>query len=120
MALSFTGPAEAVIFGPAVDLSRQRNGDMVLTAEVRLESRVAGPVELGFGKDRIDIAPLLHDARIGEWRTIRIRLACFDGETAGLFAVETPFVLGSKTPLSISLADIGLVPHDAEATCPGG
>ncbi|MBD3831745.1 MAG: exo 1,3/1,4-beta-D-glucan glucohydrolase [Brevundimonas sp.] len=118
MALSFTGPAEAVIFGPAVDLSRQRNGDMVLTAGVRLESRVAGPVELGFGKDRIDIAPLLHDTTIGEWRTIRIRLACFDAEAAGLAAVETPFVLGSKAPLRISLADIALVPHDAEATCP--
>jgi len=118
MALSFSGAAEAVIFGPAVDLSRQRNGDMVLTAGVRLESRVAGSLELGFGKDRIDIAPLLHDAKVGEWRTIRIRLACFDAEAAGLTAVETPFVLGSKTPLRLSLADIGLVPHDAEASCP--
>ena len=118
MALSFSGQAEAVIFGPAVDLSRQRNGDMVLTAGVRLESQIAGPVELSFGKDRIDIAPLLQDAKIGEWRTIRIRLACFDAEAAGLTAVETPFILGSKAPLLISLSDIGLVPHDAEATCP--
>ncbi|MNT68935.1 hypothetical protein D3C72_2072050 [compost metagenome] len=90
---------------------------MVLTAGVRLDDAVQGPVELGFGKDRVDIAPLLRDARIGEWRTIRIRLACFDGEAAGLSAVETPFVLGSKAALRISLADIGLVPHDTEATC---
>ena len=118
MALSFAGPAEAVIFGPPVDLSRQRNGDMVLTAAVRLDGAAQGPVELGFGKDRIDIAPLLQEARLGEWKTIRIRLACFDAEAAGLSAVETPFVLGTTTPLRISLADIGLVPHDAEATCP--
>jgi beta-glucosidase len=118
MALSFAGPAEAVIFGPAVDLSRQRNGDMVLAAAVRLDGPAQGPVELGFGKDRIDIAPLLQEATLGEWKTIRIRLACFDAEAAGLSAVETPFVLGTTTPLRISLADIGLVPHDAEATCP--
>lgn len=118
MALSFTGSAEAVVFGPAVDLSRQRNGDMVLTAGVRLDGALQGPVALGFGRDRIDIAPLLQDARVGEWRTIRVRLACFDGEVAGFDAVETPFVIGSQTPLRISLADIGLVPHDAEATCP--
>lgn len=118
MTLSFSGEAEAVIFGPAVDLSRQRNGDMVLTSDVRLDGPLAGPVELGFGKDRVNIAPLLQGSKIGEWRTIRIRLACFNAEAVGLAAVETPFVIASKTALRISLADVGLVPHDAEATCP--
>ena len=33
-------------------------------------------------------------------------------------AVEAPFVLASTTPLALSLADIGLVSHDTEATCP--
>ena len=75
MALNFTGEAEAVIVGPAVDLSRQRNGDMVLTAAVRLDAPASGPIELGFGKDRINIHPLLQDAKVGEWRTIRVRLA---------------------------------------------
>lgn len=118
MALNFTGEAEAVIFGPAVDLSRQRNGDMVLTAAVRLDGPASGPIELGFGKDRINIQPLLQDAKVGEWRTIRVRLACFDATAIGVAAVETPFVLASKVALRLSLADIGLAPHDTAAACP--
>lgn len=118
MALNFTGEAEAVIVGPAVDLSRQRNGDMVLTAAVRLDAPASGPIELGFGKDRINIHPLLQDAKVGEWRTIRVRLACFDATAIGVTAVETPFVLASKVSLRLSLADIGLAPHDTAAACP--
>lgn len=118
MALTFTGQAEAVVFGPAVDLSRQRNGDMVLTTAVRLDAPIAGALQLGFGKDLVDIAPLLRDAKIGEWRTIRVRLACFEAERVGTTAVETPFVISSVSPLRITLADIGLVPNDAEASCP--
>ena len=118
MALAFSGPAQAVIFGQPVDLSRQRNGDMVLAFSVRLDAAPTGPVELGFGQDRIDIAPLLAEGRIGEWRQIRIRLACFDSGRAGVAAVETPFILASAAPLRLSLADIGLVSHDTEATCP--
>lgn len=118
MALTFSGPAQAVIFGQPVDLSRQRNGDMVLAFSARLDAVPTGSVELGFGQDRIDIAPLLAQGRVGEWRQIRVRLACFDAARADVAAVETPFVLASTTPLALSLADIGLVSHDTEATCP--
>ena len=118
MALIFTGPAEAVVFGPQVDLSRHRNGDMVLTTAVRLDAPIAGSVQLGFGKDTVDIAPSLRNAKVGEWRTIRVRLACFDAGRTDTAAVETPFAVKSDVPLRLSMADIGLVPNDIEASCP--
>ena len=118
MALIFTGPAEAVIFGPQVDLSRHRNGDMVLTTAVRLDAPVTGSIQLGFGKDKVDVAPLLRNAKVGEWRTIRVRLACFDAGRTDTAAVETPFAVKSDVPLRLSVADIGLVPNDIEASCP--
>ncbi|QBX37696.1 glycoside hydrolase family 3 protein [Brevundimonas sp. S30B] len=117
MALSFSGPGEAVIFGPAVDLSRQRNGDMVLALSVRLDEAARGPIDLGFGAEHHDIAPLLADAAVGQWRHLRLRLACFDGDAAGVSAVETPFSLRSAEPLRISLADISLTSNDAPAVC---
>ena len=52
MALTFSGPAQAVIFGQPVDLSRQRNGDMVLAFSARLDAVPTGPVELGLNLDR--------------------------------------------------------------------
>ena len=120
MALAFSGPAQAVVFGQPVDLSRQRNGDMALAFSVRLDAALAGPVELGFGQDRIDIAPLLVHGRVGEWRSIKVRLACFDAAQSSAGEVETPFILAAKTPLSISLADIGLTSRHTEAGCPRG
>ena len=118
MALTWGGAAEALIAGPPVDLSRQRNGDMVLSVSIRLDGPLAGPVELGFGRERMDIAPLLGDPALGQWREVRIRLACFGGADADVTAVDTPFALRSETPLRLSLADIRLGVNQAGASCP--
>jgi beta-glucosidase len=83
MSLTFSGAAEALIMGPPVDLSRQRNGDMVLAFSIRLDAPLSGPLELGFGRQRTSIAPLLSDARPGVWRSVRIPLSCFDGAGSG-------------------------------------
>jgi beta-glucosidase len=117
MALTFAGAGEAAVFGPAVDLSRQRNGDMVLAFSVRLDEPPQGPIQLGFGSLRRDIAPLLAGAPIGQWRHLRLRLACFDGEAAGITAVETPFSIRSDRALRVSVADVGLASNDAGAVC---
>jgi beta-glucosidase len=118
VALTYSGAAEAVIAGPPVDLSRQRNGDMALAFLIRLDAAPTGPIELGFGRQRVDIAPLLEGLRPGVWRPIQVRLSCFDGAETGMTAVETPFSLRSGAPLRVSLADIGLVSSTVEARCP--
>ncbi len=117
MALTFTGAAEALIYGPTVDLSRQRNGDMVLSFSVRLDAAPSGPIELGFGRQRQDIAPMLVDAQPGVWREVKVRLACFDADLSGVSAVEAPFSIQSAGPLEISIAEVGLVSNDGRSGC---
>jgi beta-glucosidase len=117
MALTFSAPAEALIMGPPVDFSRQRNGDMTLTFQVRLDAAPTGPVHVGFGRDRIDISPVLTGLPVGVWRSVRIRLGCFDANRSGVTAVEAPFSLRSERPLRISLAEIGLTSNDGDQSC---
>lgn len=117
MALTFSGPAEALITGPAVDLSRQRNGDMVLAFSVRLDEPVSGPVEIGFGRERLDIGPVLRTMPTGVWRLVRARLSCFDAARSRVTEVETPFSVSAAGPLRLSLAEIGLMSSDGDQTC---
>lgn len=119
-ALTYGGPAEALVTGPAVDLSRQRNGDMVLAFSIRPDGPLSGPLELGFGRQWIDIAPLLADARPGVWSVIRVPLTCFASASSGVTAIETPFALRSNSPQRFAVADIGLASRTAEAECPRG
>ena len=118
MALTFTGAGEALIMGPSVDLSRQRNGDMVLSFSLRLDAAPSGPVEIGFGRQRLDLASLLEGLRPGVWRSIRIPLSCFDADRSAVTMVETPFALRSSRPVGVSLAEIGLTSRVGEAACP--
>ncbi|MDQ8029898.1 MAG: putative glycoside hydrolase, partial [Brevundimonas sp.] len=118
VALTFSGPAEALITGPAVDLSRQSNGDMVLGVSIRPDGPVTGPVEIGFGGRRLDVSALLAGAPVGQWVSVRVPLSCF--AAADLGAVDTPFALRSQAALRVSLADIGLVTRTPEARCPTG
>jgi beta-glucosidase len=117
-ALTYSGPAEALITGPAVDLSRQRNGDMVLAFSIRPDGPLSGPLELGFGRQRIDIAPLLTGARPGVWSVIQVPLACFASTQSGVAGIEVPFALRSDAPLKFAIADVGLASRTAEAECP--
>lgn len=118
IALTYSGPAEALITGPPVDLSRQRNGDMALAFSIRLDAALSGPLELGFGRQRIDISSLLSSAGADEWRSVQIPLHCFDAAVSGLTEIETPFALRSAGPLRLSLADVGLTSRSADAGCP--
>ena len=117
MALKFTGPAEALVTGPPVDLSRQRNGDMVLAFSIRVDAAPSGPIEVGFGRQRVDIGSVLDGAVPGTWQAVRLRLACFDGERSNVAAVDTPFALTSTSPAQVSLADIRLTSNDSSSSC---
>ena len=118
MALAFTGPAEALIAGPPVDLARQRNGDMVLAFRIRLDSGTPGAFTLGFGGQRFDLAGVLAATETGGWQDVRVRLACLDADRVGIAAVETPFVMASDGPVGVSLADISLTSNTGDGACP--
>lgn len=117
MAFSFTGPADAYIYGQAVDLTRQLNADLTLTFSIRADTPITSPIELMFGSKRLDLAPSLTDLASGTWRRLSVRLACF-GTDSGAAAIETPFGIHAGGPLNISIEDVGLKPQDGPKTCP--
>lgn len=115
LALTYAGASEALIMGPAVDLSRQRNGDMVLSFAIRLDDVVTGALDLGFGGQRLDMSTFITGAKVGEWRNVRVPLSCFAGIDG---PVDTPFALRSAAPARLSLADIRLSSRTPDARCP--
>jgi beta-glucosidase len=117
MALTFAGAGEALIYGAPVDLSRQRNGDMVLAFSVRLDAEPSGPMEIGFGRQRADIEPMVSGSAAGTWQSVKLRLSCFQGDRAGVTAVEAPFSLRSTGTLKVSLSDIRLISNDGNSSC---
>ncbi len=119
MALTFAGPGEALIAGPPVDLVRQRNGDMVLAFRIRLNAATPGTLKLGFGDQRIDLDQVLAAPALGEWRDVRVRLACLDAQRVGIAAVQTPFVVASEGSAELSLSDIALSSNTGDGACPG-
>ncbi len=117
MALTFAGAGEALIYGAPVDLSRQRNGDMVLAFSVRLDAEPSGPIEIGFGRQRADIEPMVSGGAVGTWQSVKLRLSCLDGDRVGVTAVEAPFSLRSAGTSQVSLSDIRLISNDGNSSC---
>jgi beta-glucosidase len=113
----FRTPATVSIWGPAVDLRREVNGDMALAFRYRIDAAPAESLVLGYGQARVDITDALTAGPVGEWREFRVRLNCFAGEPSD--ALETPFSLGARGPATISLSEIRLAPDTGPRQCPG-
>jgi beta-glucosidase len=116
--LTFSGPGEAVVAGPPVDLSRQANGDMALTLTWRLDRRPQGPVRLGVGRSTVGLDSVLAAAPLGEWRTLKVKLACFRKAGEDMTQVATPVSISSTGQLGLSLAELRLAPNQNDAVCP--
>jgi beta-glucosidase len=112
--------ATVAINGPPVDLSRQSNGDLTLAFRYRVDAAASGAVSLAVGQGALDILDLLGEAPVGEWREARIRLSCFRAAGADVAAVDTPFAVTADGPLTLSISEIRLAPHDNMAVCPAG
>ncbi|WP_374469990.1 exo 1,3/1,4-beta-D-glucan glucohydrolase [Phenylobacterium sp.] len=117
-ALTWTGPAQAAIAGPAADLTRQANGDMALSITYRVDQRPAGAVRLGLGKTSVALTETLNAAPVGEWRTLKVKLSCFRRDGEDLAAVAAPVTLDSAGRLGLSVAELRLAPNQNDAVCP--
>ena len=113
-----SGAASVSIKGPAVDLTRQTNGEMALSFRYRIDGRPSGPVTLALGEGSVDLSGILNAAPIGEWRTIKIELPCLRAAGARVGAVSTPFELRTSTRASLSIAEIQLASNENDTTCP--
>ncbi|MET0273062.1 MAG: exo 1,3/1,4-beta-D-glucan glucohydrolase, partial [Phenylobacterium sp.] len=114
------GDGEAVVVGPPADLTRQANGDMALQIQYRVDERPSGSVGIGLGKSVLPLERELNAAPVGEWRTLKVKLACFrrDGET--LSAVSAPVSIRTVGRLGLSVSELRLASNQNDAVCPGG
>jgi beta-glucosidase len=122
--IAFTGAGaqSALIWGGPIDLTRQANGEMALAFRYRVDAAPRGTVTLAAvgqgGRGAIDLASLLGQAPVGQWREVKIRLSCLRDAGADLASLERPFQLTTDAPLTLSVSEIRLESNEGDAICP--
>jgi beta-glucosidase len=109
--------------GQPVDLSRQTTGDMAVMIRYRVDASPEKPVSLGIvcGEScgaAVDVTSTLSGAKIGEWRTAKIKLSCFMAKGARMEHVSSPFALSTTGRLTLSFTEIRLASNEGDAFCP--
>jgi beta-glucosidase len=124
-AWSGAAPATLSVRGAQIDLTRQTNGDMALSLDVRVDTAPAAPVSLAVGcgaacRGAVDITGLLRDAAGDGWSRLQIRLSCFRAAGADLAVVEAPMEIATSGAQTLAIRNLRLVPGEGTPTCPGG
>lgn len=116
----FDGSAAASvrITGAPVNLSRQANGELTLAFRYRVDEAPTGPAILSIGQGGVDIGDILRAAPADQWRTLRVRLSCFQAAGSDVSRVGTPFALDTGGRLTISLSEIRLASNESDSVCP--
>lgn len=124
LALTWTGRdmGAVLISGPPVNLEREANGDVAMHITYRLDRSNTAPVALMMGcgpgcEGRVDLSEELASAPLGQWRVMRVRLACFGDQGARMSAIEQPFALFTDGALGLSLSRVALEPGEGGAAC---
>jgi len=119
------GPGSILVAGRPVDLSRQANGDMVLSLHYRLDEQPTAPVMLTVGCGEgcgasVDISSLMGPAGSGEWRTAKVKLSCFAAAGADMSKVERPVEIATSGRLALTFTDLKLDSNTGDGVCPAG
>jgi beta-glucosidase len=114
------GTASLVVEGPALDLSRQTNGDMAVAIRVRVDEAPSAPVALRMGSTSLDATGLFAKAADGGWRTVKVKLSCFRARGADMSRVSTPIEITTSGRLALSISELKLAANDGDAVCPEG
>ncbi|MBC6983409.1 exo 1,3/1,4-beta-D-glucan glucohydrolase [Caulobacter sp. 17J80-11] len=116
---AFSADGRAVVLGPAVDLSRQTNGEMALSFRYRVDAPPTAGVDLTVGQGRVGLAETFRKAPVGEWRTLKVRLSCLKAAGADVGAVDEPFGLASAGRFTVTVEDVRLAANEGDTVCPG-
>lgn len=106
------GPATVEVSSHTpVDLTRETNGDVMLTMQIRFEKLGGSKIRLDMhgvgGSGSYDLTS--HAAALlGKWPTIGIPLKCFAKTGADMTRIEAPFRLVSDGPVTFSVSRISL------------
>ncbi|WP_426031245.1 glycoside hydrolase family 3 protein [Caulobacter sp. DWP3-1-3b2] len=121
----WTGQGMLSIHGPAVDLSRQTTGDMAVQLRYRVDAGSARPVTMSIGCSEdascggtLDVTALMAKAAGPEWRSVKIKLSCFQAAGAKMDHVTAPFVIGASGPFALSVTEVKLASNEGDAVCP--
>ena len=117
--ITFSGdvPATAAISGDQADLTFQTNAEMSLLIDYRLDVKPTGPVTLAIGWGKLDVTPVHNASPVGEWKSLKIPLKCFQAAGTDVTKVNAPFELSTASKLTISLQGAKLSTDPAGATC---
>ncbi|HVS62695.1 MAG TPA: exo 1,3/1,4-beta-D-glucan glucohydrolase [Thermoanaerobaculia bacterium] len=123
----WSGAGRAAVFlsgREPIDLSREANGEMALSFDVRVDRAPSSAVTLAMtcGEDCsgvVDVAQALAELPSGEWGNVAVRLRCFADAGADMRRIERPFSLTSDGALALRFANVRLVSAtENEASCP--
>jgi len=119
--LIFSGDKTATVSlaaDQAFDLSFQTNADIALLVDYRLDTKPTGPVTLAIGGGKLDVTPVLSAAPVGEWKSLKVPLKCFQAAGTEVTKVTAPFALSTPGALTVSLQSVKLTTDPAGAVCP--
>jgi beta-glucosidase len=126
-AVRWSGDAQAAVYlkaADALDLSRETNGELMLTADLMLEEAPSEDVfmRLGCGAEcsgTLDVSELLAGMDTGTWGELRVFLNCFEKAGADMERVDMPFGLATGGELALRFANVRLESGSEIAkTCP--
>jgi beta-glucosidase len=119
------GQGMLAIHGPPVDLSRQTTGDMAVQVRYRVDQAPTGPVTMSIGCSEdaacggtLDVTPLMARTAGDPWRSVKIKLSCFQAAGAKMDHVTAPFVVGTAGSLALSVTEVVLASNEGDAVCP--
>ncbi|HVY83755.1 MAG TPA: exo 1,3/1,4-beta-D-glucan glucohydrolase [Caulobacterales bacterium] len=114
--------ASLSVSGQPIDISRQSNGDMSLSLEVRVDAGPSGPVILamsdGQHRGALDLTQTLRDAQGHGWTTAPVRLSCFAAQGVDMAHVTTPFELSSDAAVTVAVSTVRLAASVGPPSCP--
>jgi beta-glucosidase len=66
----------------------------------------------------LDASRMIGAQPAGEWRTLKVKLACFRDVGADMTRVTSPLGFRTAGRLGLSIADVALVANTGDAVCP--
>lgn len=100
--VTFTSPGQAIVTGPAIDLSGADYADVALTFRYRIDAGDAAALSVGLGNG---VVPLTGGQG---WTDVSVPLTCFAAGEGGLRGVDRAWILSATAPATVAVEEIRL------------
>jgi beta-glucosidase len=96
---------------------------MAVMIRYRVDAAPTAPVSMAIGCGEschvgLDVTSTFSSAKIGEWRTAKIKLSCFKAKGADMAKVSSPFALSTTGRFAMAFTEIRLASNEGDAVCP--